>query len=170
MARQGRAARGEGSLVPSALRGRFPDERRSIARWARAGLLGLSVLLAGLALGACGASTVSVSTPKSTPELIPPSDTSAEAAAIQTTATSTTATSTSTNTTSTPESSSGSSSSGESSSGGSSEPSSSGAGSSGSGAGGGTPAAEKEKEAPKTEAKGGTEAGGSSPTGGASAP
>ncbi|MCW3067601.1 MAG: hypothetical protein JWL67_226, partial [Solirubrobacterales bacterium] len=51
-------------------------------------------LLAGGTLGACGSSSVSEPLPKSTPDITPPSDTSAEKAAAQTTSTSTTATKT----------------------------------------------------------------------------
>jgi hypothetical protein len=115
-----------------------------------------TALLSGLALAACGSSTVSDAVPKSTPDLIPPTDTRAEKAAVQTTSTSTTSTKTATSESS------------ESESGAGETPSSETGGSASEGtASGGTGSEEKEaKETPKTEES----AGNSSPTGGASAP
>ena len=61
---------------------------------ARAAVVALALLLAGGTLGACGGgSSVSDAVPKSTPDITPPNDTSAEKAAAQTTSTSTTSTS-----------------------------------------------------------------------------
>jgi hypothetical protein len=128
-------------------------------------LLAGVALLAALAIGGCGGASVSDPVPKSTPEIIPPNDTSIEKASAQTTSTSTTATKTTTTT--------GGEGTGEGAAGseaakkeGGEETSKEGAAS---GAGGGT-AAEKEKSS-EGSSKGGSEAGGgSSPTGGASAP
>ncbi len=115
-------------------------------------------VLAAVGLQACGGSSVSEQVPKSTPNIIPPNNTSAEKAAISTTSTSTTAT----NTTSTSsESSSGSESSGSESSGSS-------GGTSEAGSSGGSAASESEKAATKEPEKTSEKAGGNS--GGASAP
>jgi hypothetical protein len=125
--------------------------------------LALSVaLLAGLTLSACGGgSHTSDVVPKSTPDIVPPADNSAEKAAGQTTSTSTSATGAkgATGEASEASSESGSESSEESSS---KEASSEGTGG---GAAGGT-SAEKEK-APTENSKGTAEP---SPTGGANAP
>ena len=123
---------------------------------ARIALAVCTALLSGLALGACGSSHVSDAVPKSTPDILPPNDTSAEKAAVQTTSTSTTTTKTKTSTgESETESPEGETSSGET--GGSSSEET---------ASGGTGGEEKETEkASKTE-----EPESSSPTGGASAP
>jgi hypothetical protein len=126
----------------------------------RPALLAALVVLGAFVLGGCGGSSVSDAVPKSTPDITPPTDTSIEKAAVQTTSTSTTATGT--GTTGEPAKEGGT---GETPKEGGEEAAKEGAAS---GAGGGT-AAEKEKS---TEAsKGGSEAaGGGSPTGGASAP
>ena len=126
-------------------------------------LAAFAVLSVSLTLAACGGgSSVSDVTPKSTPDITPPTDTTAEKAAVQTTSTSTT----STTSTSTPgEGSSSESSSGETSKSEAGE-SSSGESSSKSGAAGGTSVEEKEKAS--GESSKGT--GESSPSGGASAP
>jgi uncharacterized membrane protein YgcG len=108
-----------------------PHPRRPAA--ARVALCACLVVLGGLGLQACGGS-VSEAVPKSTPNIVPPSDTSAEKAALSTTSTSTTSTSkTSTNgeTTSTGSSGEASSESSEASSGGTSEAGSSGGSSAG---------------------------------------
>ena len=65
---------------------------------ARIALAVCTALLSGFALGACGSSSVSDAVPKSTPDILPPNDTSAEKAAVQTTSTSTTTTKTKTST------------------------------------------------------------------------
>ncbi|HMD51601.1 MAG TPA: hypothetical protein VKG62_02720 [Solirubrobacteraceae bacterium] len=129
-------------------------------RLAGAAVIGCTLVLGATTLTACGGSNVADAVPKSTPAIIPPTNTSAEAAAIQTTSTTTTPTKT---TSTTGEGSSGSSSS-EGTGGSSSE------GSSGTSGSSGGAAAEKEKEAPKTEAsKGAGETGGSTPSGGSNA-
>ena len=57
--------------------------------WLAAGIL----LLCAVGLAACGGGgNVSDAVPKSTPDITPPTDTSAEAAAVQSTSTSTTST------------------------------------------------------------------------------
>lgn len=140
------------------------DARRSRPRstHVRIALAALAALLSGAALAACGGSSVSDAVPKSTPDITPPANTSAEKAAVQTTSTTTTATGTkSTATTGTT---------GESPAGESEKPSESASSEASAGAGGGTGAGEKEKEAAKTEAKPEPKEAGSSPTGGASAP
>jgi hypothetical protein len=121
----------------------------------RLSLVALAVVLCSLALAACGGGSVSVAVPKSTPELTPPNDTSAEKAALQTTATSTTTTKS--KTTSTSESAE-------------SEPEGSSESESGAGEGEATPSGGTagEEKAPEKASK--TEEGTSSPTGGASAP
>ncbi len=122
------------------------------------------MLFASLTLAACGGGSDSAeAVPKSTPDIIPPTNTSAEKASAQTTSTSTTskgATGTG-STGSTGEEGSGSESSGEPSSSEGSSESPSG------GAAGGTSAGEKEKAASKEATKGESQA---SPSGGASAP
>ena len=124
---------------------------------ARIALAVCTALLSGVALGACGSSSVSDAVPKSTPDILPPNDTSAEKAAVQTTSTSTTKTKTKT---STGESSETESSEGETPS------SETGGSASEETASGGTGGEEKAPEkSAKTE-----EPGNSSPTGGASAP
>jgi hypothetical protein len=129
---------------------------------ARVALAVSLVLLCAISLGACGGgSSVSDVVPKSTPDITPPSDTSAEKASVQSTSTSTTST--------TPAGKSSEGSSGE-------ETKEGGEASSGAGSPSG------ESESSKSEA-GGTSAGGSakeesatkgeakaSPTGGAGAP
>jgi hypothetical protein len=134
--------------------------RVRIRRAALPALLAGMALLSGAALAACGGTSVSDAVPKSTPDITPPTDTSAEKAAVQTTSTSTTSTKTTSTTgegTSTSEGGTGEA---------AKEPSKE--ASSEVGAAGGA-AAEKEKEkAPSSESsKGGEPA---SPTGGASAP
>jgi hypothetical protein len=126
----------------------------------RIALAALAALLSGVALAACGGSSVSDAVPKSTPDITPPANTSAEKAAVQTTSTTTTATKSTPTTGTTGESAPAESEKHESTEAGSGEASA--------GAGGGTAATEKEKEAPKAEAK--PESKESSPTGGASAP
>ena len=60
---------------------------------ARVAIAASVVLLCSVSLTACGGgSNVSDAVPKSTPDIIPPTDTSAEKAAVQTTSTSTTST------------------------------------------------------------------------------
>ena len=121
---------------------------------ARIALAVCTALLSGFALGACGSSSVSDAVPKSTPDIVPPNDTSAEKAAIQTTSTSTTKTKTSTSESSETESPEGETS---SETGGSASEET---------ASGGTESEEKTPEkSSKTE-----EPESSSPTGGASAP
>ena len=73
-------------------RRRAPRPTRPRGRQARV-LLACAALLCPLALGACGgAGNVSDSVPKRTPDITPPTDTSAEKAAAQTTSTSATST------------------------------------------------------------------------------
>lgn len=129
---------------------------------ARLALCTCMVLLAGVGLQACGGGSVSESVPKSTPNIVPPHDTSAEKAALSTTSTSTTSTK-STSTTGEPSSSGGESSKSESS-----ESSSSG-GTSEAGSSGGASPGGQEKAAPQESAKG-TETPAGGATGGASAP
>jgi len=120
-----------------------------------------AALLAGVMLGGCGGgNTAADVVPKSTPNITPPTDTSAEKAAAQKTSTSATGATGTTSTTGAASSeSSGEGSSSESGGEASSEKPAEG------GPAGGTEA-EKEKAAP-TESKGTGEA---SPSGGASAP
>lgn len=126
---------------------------------ARVAMCACLVVLGGLGLQACGGGSVSESVPKSTPNIVPPSDTSAEKAALSTTSTSTTSTSkTSTSggeTTSTGSSSesAGSESSEAPSSGGTSE-----AGSSGGSSAGSEKASTPEASSKSTEATGGASA------------
>jgi hypothetical protein len=137
--------------------------RRTRSAHARIALSVLAALLSSAALAACGGSSVSDAVPKSTPDITPPTNTSAEKAAIQTTSTTTTPSKTST---------AGTGTTGETPSSGEAEKSESkesAPSESSAGTGGGTSAGEK--EAAKTESK--TESkseSGSSPTGGASAP
>jgi hypothetical protein len=124
---------------------------------ARVALAACLALLCGLGLSACGGASVSDPVPKSTPDITPPTDTSAEKASIQTTSTSTTASKT---TTSTSEAESSEA---------SETPSEESSGTAGQGtAAGGTAAEEKEKAAGKEGTK--ESEAESSPTGGASAP
>ena len=117
-----------------------------------------AALLCAFGLAACGGSKVSDPVPKSTPDITPPNDTSAEKAAASTTSTSATKT-TKTSTT-------GESSESEKTEGETPESESGGTASEGT-ASGGTGSEEKEA-APEKSSK--TEEGTSSPTGGASAP
>lgn len=116
----------------------------------------LAALLCSAALAACGGSSVSDKVPKSTPDLTPPADTSAEKAAVQTTSTSTTTTKSKTGSTS---ESTASESEGETPEGETGGSASEGTASGGTGS--------EEKATEKESAK---EEGNSSPTGGASAP
>ena len=134
----------------------------------RAALATSVALVLGASIGGCGgASGTSDAIPKSSPDITPPTDTSAEKAAAQTTSTSTTST--------TSKGTSGAGSSSESSSGeagkGESGGESSGGESSGeSTKGGGAGGTSAEKEKASSEG-GGSKAGGeASPSGGASAP
>jgi hypothetical protein len=127
-------------------------------------LLAGAALTGALMLAACGGSSVSDAIPKSTPDIIPPANTSAEKAALSATSTSTTkTTTTSTAATSTAASPT------EATKSESTESSSTAAPT---GAGGGTSATiEKEKTPATTEGAKGTEVESeASPTGGASAP
>jgi len=141
---------------------------KSLPRLSSARLAAIAsvMLFASLTLVACGGgSSTSDVVPKSTPDIIPPTNTSAEKASAQTTSTSTTskgATGTGSSSGSTGEEAAGSESSGEPSS------SEGASGSATGGPAGGTSAGEKEKAA-STEgsSKAGSEA---SPSGGASAP
>src|SRR6185437_7165644 len=117
-----------------------------------------AALLCVLAISACGGSSVSDQVPKSTPDIVPPNDTSAEKAASATTSTTATKT-TKTSTT-------GESSESEASEGETPEEESGGTASEETTAGG-TGGTEEEKAPEKSS---GTEEGASSPTGGASAP
>ncbi len=147
---------------PLAARPSHALRRHPWASIGRAAAVASIALLAGSTFAACGGSSVSSdAVPKSTPDIIPPTDTSAEKASAPTTSTSTTSKGASGATSSTGASSEEASS-GESSG----EPSSSesSSGSAGGGAAGGT-AAEKEKASEPTK---GT--GEASPTGGANAP
>jgi hypothetical protein len=129
---------------------------------ARAATVAAVMLFASLTVVACGGgSPASDVVPKSTPDIIPPTNTAAEKAAVQTTSTSTTAKGATGE-----KSSSASSSEGEGKESSGAPSSSEGSGSSETGGpAGGTSAGEKEKgassEAPTKEA---------SPTGGANAP
>ena len=117
----------------------------------------LAALACSVALAACGGSNVSDAVPKSTPDIIPPNDTSAEKAAVQTTSTSTSTTKSKTTSTSESPEAEGEGETPEGETGGSASEGT---------ASGGTGNEEKEPE--KAPAK--TEEGTSSPTGGASAP
>jgi hypothetical protein len=135
----------------------LPSSRAAIA----AGVL----LLCSVGLGACGGGgSVSDAVPKSTPDIIPPTDTSAEKAAVQTTSTSTSSTSK----TSTGESSEGSGEESESSE----EAASSGGSESGASESNGESAGGTSSETAKSEetAKGGGSESAATPSGGASAP
>jgi hypothetical protein len=139
--------------------------RTPAARVAFTGLAAAAILLASLALLACGgASGTSDAVPKSTPNIIPPTDTTAEKAAALTTSTSTTSTK---STGTSGEGSSSESSGGEGEEGGGEEASS---GESASGAAneaaGGTSAGEKEK----ASGEGVKGTGEANHTGGANAP
>jgi hypothetical protein len=119
-----------------------------------------AVLLAGTMLAGCGGgNTAADVVPKSTPNIIPPTDTSAEKAAAQKTSTSSTGAKGTTRPT-------GETASESETAGGSSEEASSEKSSTPEGGAAGGTEAEKEKAAP-TESKGTGEA---SPTGGANAP
>jgi cytoskeletal protein RodZ len=133
----------------------------------RGALVACAVLLAGATLSACGgAGNTSDQVPKSTPDIIPPTDTSAEKASAQTTSTATKATK-STSTSSEGSSSSGSTGEAEKrESGGESAGTGGSSGSSSAGSAGGT-SAEKEKAA---SGEGGSKAGGEGSAGGAAAP
>lgn len=123
----------------------------------RRALATLAGLLCTVLIAACGGSSVSDAVPKSTPDITPPTDTSAEKAALQTTSTSTTATKPKTSTSE----SSGSEAEGET-------PEGETGGSASEGTASGGTGSEEKKPEEKAAAK--TEEGASSPTGGASAP
>ncbi len=123
--------------------------------------IALVLALAGAsALAGCGGGSGNADVvPKSTPDITPPADTSAERSALQTTSTSTNATKSTTSSTSTSSEAGGE---GSSSAGGEESSSASGEGT----ASGGATAEEKEKSSSSGEKS----AAGSSPTGGAGAP
>ena len=133
---------------------------------ARPAIAALAALLAALALSACGGASVSETPPKSTPEITPPADNSAERAQSSTTSTTKKKTTGATGESEGSEAGGGEAEtgSGESSSGESSS-SESGASSESSPSGGAT-AGGSEKTGGETESKGES----SSPSGGASAP
>jgi hypothetical protein len=161
-------ARGNTVLAPQ-LRARPAEPRHHPSRLpsARAAIAASILLLCSVGLGACGGgSSVSDTVPKSTPDITPPTDTSAEKAAVQTTSTSSTSTTKSSEGTSTgsgeePSSSEEAASSGGSESGASE---SNGESAGGTSAAGGTAktGGEAAKETPKESA--------ATPSGGASAP
>jgi hypothetical protein len=129
---------------------------------ARAAIAASIVLLCSVSLAACGGgSNVSDAVPKSTPDITPPTDTSAEKAAVQTTSTSTTSTAKSSEGTSTA---AGEESSGEASPSGGSE---SGPSESNGEAAGGTSAGESSKSSGGASA---SKESAATPSGGASAP
>ena len=125
----------------------------------RLATLACTVLLCALVFSACGGSSASDPVPKTTPDIVPPNDTSAEKAATSTTSTSATKTTKTSTTGASAESETGEGETPESESGGTASEGT---------ASGGTGNEKEEEKAPEKTEK--TEEGASSPTGGASAP
>jgi hypothetical protein len=163
----GPPARGN-TVLASQLPARPTEPRRHPSRLpsSRAAIAASILLLCSVGLGACGGgSSVSDTVPKSTPDITPPTDTSAEKAAVQTTSTSTTSTAKSSEGTSTGSGEESSSSEEAASSGGSESGASESNGESAGGTSAGGTAktgGEAAKETPKESA--------ATPSGGASAP